>query len=89
MGRLNNESGVIWTTTIFMAIFHLGTVAALFFFSWTNLIVAAALYILAVNVGIGMGYHRLLVHRGYQVPGAVEYFFTVCGTMALEGGPIA
>ena len=89
MGRAQNESGVIWTTTIFMAIFHLGAVAALFFFSWTNLIVAAVLHIFAVNAGIGMGYHRLLVHRGYQVPKIVEYFLAVCGTLALEGGPIA
>jgi stearoyl-CoA desaturase (delta-9 desaturase) len=29
------------------------------------------------------------VHRGYEVPKAVEYFLTVCGTLALEGGPIA
>jgi stearoyl-CoA desaturase (delta-9 desaturase) len=89
MGRAQNESGVIWITTIFMVIFHLGAIAALFFFSWTNLIVAAVLYVLAINFGIGMGYHRLLVHRGYQVPKAVEYFLTVCGTLALEGGPIA
>ena len=89
MGRSQNESGVVWVTAIFMAIFHLGAIGALFFFSWTNLIVAAVLYILAVNCGIGMGYHRLLVHRGYQVPKVVEYFLTVCGTLALEGGPIA
>ena len=89
MGRAQSESGVVWITAIFMAIFHLGTIAALFFFSWNNLIVAVVLYIFAVNFGIGMGYHRLLVHRGYEVPKAVEYFLTVCGTLALEGGPIA
>jgi stearoyl-CoA desaturase (delta-9 desaturase) len=89
MGRAQNESGIIWITTIFMAIFHLGAIAALFFFSWTNLIVAVVLYILAINCGIGMGYHRLLVHRGYRVPKAVEYFLAVCGTLALEGGPIS
>ena len=70
MGRADNESGIIWVTTIFMAIFHLGAIAALFFFSWINLIFAFALYVLAINCGIGMGYHRLLVHRGYQVPGS-------------------
>ena len=64
MGRAENESGLIWVTTIFMAIFHIGVIVALFFFSWTNLIVAAVLYVLAINAGIGMGYHRLLVHRG-------------------------
>jgi fatty-acid desaturase len=89
MGRMHSESGVVWITAIFMAIFHLGAIAALFFFSWTNLIVAVILYILAVNCGIGMGYHRLLVHRGYQVPKVIEYLLTICGTLALEGGPIA
>jgi fatty-acid desaturase len=71
-----------------MAIFHLGAIAALFFFSWTNLIVAVVLYIFAINLGIGMGYHRLLTHRGYTVPKWVEYFLAVCGTLSLEGGPI-
>jgi stearoyl-CoA desaturase (delta-9 desaturase) len=35
-----------------------------------------------------MGYHRLLTHRGYKTPRWVEYFLTVCATLALEGGPI-
>jgi stearoyl-CoA desaturase (delta-9 desaturase) len=89
MGRAQTESGLVWITTVFMVIFHLGAIAALFFFSWTNLIVAIALYVFAINFGIGMGYHRLLVHRGYQVPKAIEYFLAVCGTLSLEGGPIA
>ena len=88
MGRADSETGLIWTTTAFMALFHLGAIAALFFFSWTNLIVAAVLYIFAINLGIGMGYHRLLTHRGYTVPKLVEYFLAVCGTLSLEGGPI-
>jgi stearoyl-CoA desaturase (delta-9 desaturase) len=46
------------------------------------------MYFFAINVGIGMAYHRLLTHRGYRVPRWLEYFFTACGTMALEGGPI-
>jgi stearoyl-CoA desaturase (delta-9 desaturase) len=35
-----------------------------------------------------MGYHRLHTHRSYRVPRILEYFFAVCGTMTLEGGPI-
>jgi stearoyl-CoA desaturase (delta-9 desaturase) len=35
-----------------------------------------------------MGYHRLHTHRSYKVPLALEYFFAVCGTLTLEGGPI-
>jgi len=39
-------------------------------------------------MGIGMGYHRLLTHRGFKTPKWVEYFLAICGTLALEGGPI-
>ena len=49
---------------------------------------ALFLYWVAGSLGIGMGYHRLLTHRGYKTPKWVEYFLTVCATLALEGGPI-
>jgi len=51
-------------------------------------VAAVALYFVAINIGVGMAYHRLLTHRGYKVPRAVEYLMTMCGTMSLEGGPI-
>ncbi len=57
-------------------------------FSWKALIVSIVLYVLAINVGIGMCYHRLLTHRGYKTPKWVEYCLAVCATLALEGGPI-
>lgn len=78
-----------WTTTLFMLAFHIGAVAALFFFSWKGLAVAVALWWISGSLGIGMGYHRLLTHRGYKTPKWMEYFLTICGTLALEGGPIA
>jgi stearoyl-CoA desaturase (delta-9 desaturase) len=77
-----------WITTIFMALFHIGAIAALFFFSWKGLIAALILFWASGSLGIGMGYHRLLTHRGYKTPKFVEYFLTLCGTLALEGGPI-
>lgn len=77
-----------WVTTIFMTLFLIGAVAALFFFSWKGLIAAVILFWATGSLGIGMGYHRLLTHRGYKTPKFVEYFLTLCGTLALEGGPI-
>jgi fatty-acid desaturase len=71
-----------------MGAFHAAAVAALFFFTWQRLAVSAILYILAINVGIGMCYHRLLTHRGYHVPKWLEYVMSVCATLSLEGGPI-
>jgi stearoyl-CoA desaturase (delta-9 desaturase) len=75
-------------TTAFMLAFHLGAVAALFVFSWKALLLAAFLWWVSGSLGIGMGYHRLLTHRGYKTYKLVEYFLTLCGTLALEGGPI-
>jgi stearoyl-CoA desaturase (delta-9 desaturase) len=88
MGREHQQGRINWITAVVMALFHVGAIAALFCFSWKNLAVFAVMYFFAINVGIGMSYHRLLTHRGYRVPKWLEYFITACGTMALEGGPI-
>ena len=77
-----------WITSVALIIFHIGAIAALFMFSWKALLISAALYWMAIGFGIGMGYHRLHTHRSYSVPKWLEYFFAVCGTLTLEGGPI-
>ena len=71
-----------------MVLFHILAVIALFYFSWTNLLVALALHWAAVGFGISLGYHRLHTHRGYKTSKAFEYFLAFCGTLTLEGGPI-
>ncbi len=77
-----------WITAAFMMAFHIGAVAAFFFFTWKAVFLAALLWWISGSLGIGMGYHRLLTHRGYKTPKWVEYFLTLCATLALEGGPI-
>jgi len=86
--NLPNGQKMNWPTTVTFGLFHLGAVAALFMFSWRSLVVAAALYWISVGWGISLGYHRLHTHRSYKVPLWLEYFFAVCGTLTLEGGPI-
>jgi len=83
-----DQNQVNWITTIAMVIFHIGAIAALFNFAWGPFWVAVVLWWVSGSLGIGMGYHRLLTHRGYKTPRWVEYFLTLCGTLALEGGPI-
>jgi sn-1 stearoyl-lipid 9-desaturase len=84
----NQGAGINWTTTIWMIIFHTGAIAALFMFSWKALFITLFLWWVSGSLGIGMGFHRLLTHRGFKTPKVVEYFLTVCGTLALEGGAI-
>ena len=89
MGRAaTTGEGLNWLTLSIIVLFHVGALAALFLFSWQRLVVMAVLYVLAINVGIGMCYHRLLTHRGYHVPKWVEYVMSIFATTSLEGGPI-
>ena len=84
----SGNAPINWLVVVALGLFHLGAIAAFFMFDWTALAVAVSLYWLAGSLGIGMGYHRLLTHRGYKTPKAVEYGLTVLGSLAMEGGPI-
>src|ERR1044071_236893 len=77
-----------WSNSVFLIVAHVAAIAALFFWSWSAVITAIVLYWVGGSLGIGMGWHRLLTHRGYKVPKVVEFFLVTCGTLALEGGPI-
>jgi len=75
-------------TAIVLVLLHIAAIAALFRFSWKCLAVSAVFYCICTGLGISMGYHRLHTHRSYKVPRWLEYFFALCGTLTLEGGPI-
>jgi fatty-acid desaturase len=77
-----------WLIIVVLVGLHLGAIAGLFLFSWKALAVAVLMYYVGVGLGISMGYHRLHTHRSYVIPRALEYFFAICGTLTLEGGPI-
>ncbi|MGB7685854.1 MAG: fatty acid desaturase [Solirubrobacterales bacterium] len=58
------------------------------FVSPTDLVIAAAMYLLTA-IGITVGYHRLLTHRSFQTAKPIEYAFAVLGSMAVQGPTIA
>jgi sn-1 stearoyl-lipid 9-desaturase len=78
-----------WHTIFFVAAFHVMAAWALFTFSWQNLAAALIVWWVAASWGVGIGYHRLLTHRGFKAPKWLEYFMSICGTMALQSGPIS
>lgn len=82
------QRGINWIFTVVIISFHLGALAALFYFRWSALAVFLVVWLFAENVGIAIGYHRLLTHRGYTTPKWLEYCIATCGTLALQGGPI-
>ena len=50
---------------------------------------ALVLWWLSGSIGICLTYHRLLTHRGFRVPKALEYLGTLAGMLASEGGAIS
>ena len=83
-----SREGVSWVTAIAFVVFHVLAVVALFNATWDAVLVAVVLHWVCIGWGIGLGYHRLHTHRSYKTPKLVEYFFAVCGTLALQGGPV-
>lgn len=72
---------------IFLGILHLGGIAALFFFSWSDFFAFLSLYVFA-GMGVTLGYHRMLTHRAFEAPLWLRRVLTVWGTLALQRGPI-
>ena len=86
--RPEQYSKFAWSTAFFMTLFHVGAVLALFNSPGPGSPSFSSPTTSRSSLGIGMSYHRLLTHRSYKTPKAVEYFLTVCATLALEGGPL-
>jgi stearoyl-CoA desaturase (delta-9 desaturase) len=78
-----------WSTITFVTLFHVLAAVSLFFFSWQNFAAFLIVLWIAGSWGIGLGYHRLLTHRGFKSPRWLERFLAACGTVALQSGPIA
>jgi len=72
-----------------IGLMHLGCLGVLFTpFSWWSVGLAAFLWWACGGLGVCLCYHRLLTHRSFKTPKAVEYFLSILGTMNWQGGPI-
>ncbi|MEZ5063504.1 MAG: fatty acid desaturase [bacterium] len=77
-----------WDHFSAIAALHVLCVFAPMTFSWSALAMTAFLYWFICGLGISMGYHRLLTHRGFETSKAFYYLLATLGTMNYQGGPI-
>lgn len=84
---MNTKRRLNGSTIFFFVAIHLLAVFTLGYLSWKLLFVAVALRAVTC-FGIGIGFHRLLTHRGFKTPIAVEYTLIIMGCLALQGSPI-
>jgi stearoyl-CoA desaturase (delta-9 desaturase) len=73
----------------YFAAIHAAALLAPWTFTWTGLGVALLFWWLSGSIGICLTYHRLLTHRGFRVPKALEYLGTLAGNLASEGGAVS
>lgn len=59
-----------------------------FAFSWSAVAVMFFLYWVTASLGICLGYHRYLTHRGFALPKWLAYTVVLFGTLACQNGPI-
>ena len=89
MEKKIKENRINWQNLILFISIHLLAIAAIFSFTWTNLIIALILLWFSLGWGIGIGYHRLLTHRSFQSSKWLEYLLAILGSLALQKGVIS
>lgn len=57
------------------------------YFSWTGVVVASLGCFIVGVLGINVGYHRLLTHKGFICPKWFEFTLAILGVCCLQGSP--
>ena len=80
---------VYWPYALSLLAVHLLGILAFVpsLFTWSSLVVALATHFLFDGLGVSIGYHRLLTHRGFECPKWLEHFIALCGICTLQDSP--
>lgn len=76
-----------WIVFAVMLFLHLSLLWIPWTFSWTNLVMMVSLHVFFGGMGVCLGYHRLLTHRGFKTPKWFEYVLATLGVLNLQGSP--
>ena len=80
---------VAWIDVAGLVVCHVVALLAFvpWFFSWTGVVLAfLGLYVFG-TLGISLGFHRLLTHRGMVCPKWLEHAFVILGVCCLQDTP--
>lgn len=81
---------VNWRYAFILTLLHLLCLLALipWLFSWLGVASLVFGYLVFGMGGITIGYHRLLSHKSFACPKALEYFFAILGVCCLQESPV-
>jgi len=66
---------------------HIGALFAPFTYTHNAFLIFIMFYLLSA-IGITLSYHRQLTHKSFQTSKMLEYFFALCGMLAIQGHPL-
>ncbi len=72
---------------VIVGVIHCGALLAPFTYSLNNLNLFLLFYLIS-GLGVTLSYHRQLTHKSFVTSKLLEYFFAMCGVLAIEGHPI-
>lgn len=80
---------IVWFRVVGIALYHVVALLAFtpYLFSWSGVVVGLVGYYLFAMLGINLGYHRLLAHRGMSCPKWLERLLALFGVLCLQLGP--
>jgi len=84
-----DRTRVVWSYAITVGVYHLVALLAVlpWFFSWTGVILGALGIFVFGSLGVNLGYHRLLTHRGMVCPKWLEHGLVVLGMCCMQDTP--
>ncbi len=80
--------GLDWPIVIWIAVVHLGALAAPFYFTWKGLAIFAFLSWFTGSVGVCLGYHRQLTHGSFSTYKPVKWLLAFFGGLSGEGSAL-
>lgn len=80
---------IFWRYLAVFILFHVAALLALvpYLFTWTGVALVFIGNYLFGSLGINIGYHRLLTHRGFTCPVWLERVFALLGVCSLQDSP--
>ncbi|TWU47242.1 Fatty acid desaturase [Rubripirellula tenax] len=80
---------IMWRYVVVLSAVHIVALLAFlpYLFTWSGLIAGIAGHFLFGMMGITIGYHRLLTHRGFTCPKWLEHSLAILGMCNLQDSP--
>lgn len=80
--------GYDWPVVTWIAVVHLGALAAPFVFTWKAVALAAFLAWFSGSIGVCMGYHRYLTHGSFVTYRPMRWLLALIGGLSGEGSAL-